>query len=205
MTLFKKKKKNFYIPRKSKNKGKEKLTPFERYMKYFKKWFNHFKNLEISDKIKIKISNLKNELIKDKSILESDLNFLEESITTIIDGNRALKYIFIFQYFLDDEDAEDLINNDLDILQNQVDSLLELVELDYLPNILKINDKSIFKKNFLEYKDHIISLISQTESFKKNLIDDIQNYLYDKLYPDRINKLRNEYSIYKIKVKKKRK
>ena len=190
------KKKNLYIPGKSKNKNKEKLTSFERYMKYFKKWFSHFKNLEISDKIKIKISNLKNELIEDKNILESDLYFLEEAIATIIDCYRAIKYIFIFQYFLDDEDAEELINNDLDILQNQVDILLELVELDQLPNILKINDKNDFKNKFLEYKDHIISLINQTETFKKNLIDDIQNYLYNKIDPDRIKKLRNEYSIY---------
>ena len=97
---------------------------------------------------------------------------------------------------MDDEDAEELINNDLDILQNQVDELLELVELDQLPNILKINDKNDFKNKFLEYKDHIISLINQTETFKKNLIDDIQNYLYNKIDPDRIKKLRNEYSIY---------
>ena len=94
---------------------------------------------------------------------------------------------------MDDEDAEELINNDLDILQNQVDILLELVELDQLPNILKINDKNDFKNKFLEYKDHIISLINQTETFKKNLIDDIQNYLYNKIDPDRIKKLRNEY------------
>ena len=165
-------------------------------MKYFKKWYSHFKNLEISDKIKKKISNLKNELIEDKNILENDLYFLEEAIATIIDCYRAIKYIFIFQYFLDDEDAEELINNDLDILQNQVDILLELVELDQLPNILKINDKNDFKNKFLEYKDHIISLINQTETFKKNLIDDIQNYLYNKIDPDRIKKLRNEYSIY---------
>ena len=204
-STFIKNKKNSYIPGKSRNKNKENLTSFERYMKYFKKWFNHFKNLEISDKIKEKISNLKHELIEEKNILESDLYFLEEAITTIIGCYRALKYIFIFQYFLDDEDAEGLINNDLYILQNQVDSLLELVELDQLPNILKINDKDAFKNNFLEYKDHIISLIAQTESFKKNLIDDIQNYLYNKIDPDRIKKLRDEYIIYDKKTKKKRK
>ena len=108
---------------------------------------------------------------------------MDDSLNTIIDCNRALKYIFIFEYFLKDEDAdiEDLIDNNLDTLQKQVDSLLELVELDQLPNILKISDKDNFKKKFLEYKDHIISLMNSTENFKKKSVDEIQNNLLDNI------------------------
>ena len=199
------KKTNKYIPGKLKKKEEEKLTPFERYMKYYKKWHNHFKNLEICDKVKERLSELKNELIEDKNILENDVTFLDDSLNTIIDCNRALKYIFIFEYFLKDEDAdiEDLIDNNLDTLQKQVDSLLELVELDQLPNILKISDKDNFKKKFLEYKDHIISLMNSTENFKKKLVDEIQNNLLDNIDYDKIKKLKKDYAIYeKEKAKK---
>ena len=165
-------------------------------MKYYKGWFSYNKNFENFEAIKNKISGLKLELIGDKNILESDLIFLEDAKTTILDCNRALKYIFIFQYYLNDEDAEELINNDLDILQNQMDSLLELVELDHLPNIMKIFNKDNFKKKFLEYKDHIISLVNSTENFKKNLIEAIQNNFYDKIDYDRIKKLQQDYYIY---------
>ena len=194
--IIKEKKKNFYIPGKSKKINEEKLTPLERYMKYYKGWFSYNKNFENFEAIKNKISELKLELIGDKNILESDLIFLEDAKTTILDCNRALKYIFIFQYYLNDEDAEELINNDLDILQNQMDSLLELIELDHLPNIIKIFNKDNFKKKFLEYKDHIISLVNSTENFKKNLIEAIQNNFYDKIDYDRIKKLQQDYYIY---------
>ena len=194
------KKKNTYIPGGSnKNKeNKDKLTPYERYMKYYKKWYNHFKNLEISDKIKKRLSELKNDLIENKNLLESDLNFLDESMKIIIDNSRVLKYIIIFEYFLkeDNEELEELIDNDLEILQNQVDSLLELIELD-LSNIIKINDKDIFKKQFLEYKDHILTLINSTEKFKNNLVNEIENNLCQNIDYDAIKKLKQNYSIYK--------
>ena len=172
-------------------------------MKYYKDWFKHYKDMEISEKIKEKILKLKYELIEEKNILENDLNFLDETANAIFDCNRALKYIIIFQYFLDDEEAEELININLDILENQIESLLELIELDQLPNIIKISDKNEFKKKFLEYKDHLINLIKPTEIFKKNLIDEIQNNLCDKLDFNRLKQLKKDYNIYKDKKKMK--
>ena len=205
ISLSESKRKNFYIPGKSKTKNdkKEKLTLYERFMKYYKDWFKHYKDMEISEKIKEKILKLKYELIEEKNILENDLNFLDETANAIFDCNRALKYIIIFQYFLDDEEAEELININLDILENQIESLLELIELDQLPNIIKISDKNEFKKKFLEYKDHLINLIKPTEIFKKNLIDEIQNNLCDKLDFNRLKQLKKDYNIYKDKKKMK--
>ena len=202
ITLARAKKINLYIPGKSKTKDnnkKEKLTLYERYMKYYKEWLKHYKDIQISEKIKAKILKLKNELIEDKNILENDLNFLDEAANAIFNCNRALKYIIIFQYFLDDDEAEDLINNNLDILENQIDSLLELVELEQLPKIIKISDKNEFNKKFLEYKDHVINLIKPTQIFKKNLIDEIQNNLCDKLDFNRLKQLKKDYNIYKDK------
>jgi len=204
ITLARAKKINLYIPGKSKTKDnnkKEKLTLYERYMKYYKEWLKHYKDIQISEKIKAKILKLKNELIEDKNILENDLNFLDEAANAIFNCNRALKYIIIFQYFLDNDEAEDLINNNLDILENQIDSLLELVELEQLPKIIKISDKNEFNKKFLEYKDHVINLIKPTQIFKKNLVDEIQNNLCDKLDFDRLKKLKKEYNIYIDKKK----
>jgi regulator of replication initiation timing len=72
-----------------------------------------------------------------------------------------------------------------------------------LPNILKISDKDNFKKKFLEYKDHIISLMNSTENFKKKLVDEIQNNLLDNIDYDKIKKLQKDYAIYeKEKAKK---
>ena len=35
--------------------------------------------------------------------------------------------------------------------------MLELIELDRLPNILKIADQKTFQESFLKYKDHALS------------------------------------------------
>ncbi len=202
---IKEKKKNDYIPGKSKNNviKKEKLTSFERYMKYYKEWFNYFKNSQFVDKIKERVSTFKYILIEDKNIIENDLDFFEDCIKTIIDCNRVLKYIFIFGYFVTEENIEELIENDLNMLQNQVDSLMELVELDRLPNMIKYCNENEFKKCFLEYKDQIISLINSTEKFKQNLVNELQNNPNYKIDYDKIKKLRNEYNIIKNKHNKK--
>ena len=197
------KKKNLYIPGRLKKlfEGK-KITELERYIKYYKGWYNHYRNLEITDKIKERVIKFKKDLNEKKNILENDLHFLEDSLNTIIDCNRLLKYIFIFGYFLDDKANITLFENNLEILQNQTDSLLELIELERLPSIIETSDEKLFKEMFLKYKDHALAMINSTKTFRTNLINEIKNNLYDQINYDR---LKNLNETFKIETRQKRK
>lgn len=191
------KKKNLYIPGKLKRLFEEnKLSQLERYIKYYKGWYSHFRNLEISDKIKERIKQFKKELIA-KNMVENDLIFLDDSLNTIIDCNRLLKYIYIFGYYLNDDVNTILFENNLETLREQSDSLLELIELDKLPSIIKIDDDKIFKEMFNKYRDHVFTLTHTTQNFKNNLIKEIQNNLYDKINYDRIKNLNETFKVTK--------
>ena len=74
-------------------------------------------------------------------------------------------------------------------LQNQTDSLLELIELNQLPNILKITEPKKFQEEYLKYKDHNLALIKSTQTFKKNLIDEIENNIEAKINYETIKEL----------------
>ena len=199
----KEKKKNLYIPgRLQKLFEGNKMTQLERYIKYYKGWYNHYRNLEISDKIKDRVKQFKKDLMDKKDMIENDLTFLDESLNTIIDCNRLLKYIYIFGYFLDDNTNITLFEYNSEILKNQTDSLLELIELDRLPLIIETFDNKKFKEMFLIYKDHALALIKSTQTFKANLISEIQNDLCDKINYDRIKNLNETFGVTKRKKRK---
>ena len=196
-------KKNNYIPKKFAEKfEKKKQNLLNKYIKYFQSWDSHKKNLEFAYKLKDKVKECKNILIEKKGILEVDTNFLDHSLNMIIDCNRLLKYIFVYEFFLDDDTNLTLLENNLEILQNQTDSLLELIELDQLPEILKINNKTQFLESFLKYKDRALSLIKSTQTFKKNLIDELENNINIKLNLNAIKELDETLKIKKTHRKK---
>ena len=128
-------------------------------------------------------------------MLNEDVAFLDESLNIMVDCNRLLKYIYIFGYFLKDEANITLFENNLEILRNQTDSLLELIELDSLPNIIKTADEKSFKEMFLNYKDRNYSLINSTQTFKNNLINEIENHLYDKINYERLKNLNDTFKV----------
>ena len=197
------KKKNLYIPgRLQKLFEGQKMSNLERYIKYYKGWYNHYRNLEITDKIKERINQFKKDLEEKKNMLENDLNFFDDSLNTIIDCNRIMKYVYIFGYFLEDNVNITLFENNLEILQNQTDALLELIELETMPKIIETVDEKLFKEKFLNYKDHAYSLINSTRSFKGNLVNEIQNNLYDKINYDRIKNLNDTFLVAKRKKRK---
>ena len=127
---------------------------------------------------------------------------MDDTLNTLYDCNRLLKYIYIFGYFLADNANMTLFEYNLEILQNQTDSLLELIELDRLPSIIETFDENLFKKMFNSYKDNVHSLINSTQTFKTNLINEIQNNLYDQINYDRIKDL-NENLKVKTRTKNK--
>ena len=186
----KEKNKGYNIPKKFEEKflGKKKDL-LDRYISYYKEWDNHRKNLEYAEKLKDKVKKYKKDLIEVKLMFENDVNFLDESLDMIIECNRLLKNTFVFEYFLADDKYAALFEHNLEILQAQTDSLLELIELEQLPNIMRITNKEEFQKAFLKYKDHALGLIKSTKSFKKNLIEEIENNLNLKFNYDIIKDL----------------
>ena len=196
-------KKNNYIPKKFAEKfATKKQNLLNKYIKYFRSWDSHKQNLEFAYKLKDKVKECKNTLIEKKGFLENDTNFLDDSLNMIIDCNRLLKYIFVYEFFLDDDKNLTLLENNIEILQNQTDSLLELIELDQLPEILKINDKNQFQESFLKYKDRALALIKSTQTFKKNLIDEFENNINIKFNLNAIKELDETLKIKKTHRKK---
>ena len=137
--------------------------------------------------------------------MEIDVVFLDDSLNMIIECNRLLKNISVYQYFLDEKNNTSitLFENNVEILQNQTDALLELIELDRLPNILKIADQKTFQESFLKYKDHALALIKSTQTFKQNLIDEIENNINVKFNFDIIKELDDTLKIKIDRSKKK--
>ena len=202
---YNKKKKKKEIPKKFREKFEGKKEDLlQRYIKLFQKWDGHRQNMEFAEKLKDKVKKFKNDLINDKKFFEIDVVFLDNSLTMIIDCNRLLKNIAIYHYFLDENNSTNitLFENNLEILQNQTDLLLELIELDRLPEILKISNQKEFQESFLKYKDHALALIKSTQTFKKNLIEELENNINAKFNYDIIKELDDTL---KIKVNRKKK
>ena len=204
--LQEEKKKKKKIPEKFKEKfvGK-KEDLLQRYINFYQKWDSHKQNLEFAEKLKDKVQKFKEDLINIKKIMDIDVVFLDDSLNMIIECNRLLKNISVYQYFLDEKNNTSitLFENNVEILQNQTDALLELIELDRLPNILKIADQKTFQESFLKYKDHALALIKSTQTFKKNLIDEIENNINVKFNFDIIKELDDTLKIKIDRSKKK--
>ena len=186
----KKEKKKKEIPEKFRNKFKDKKKDLlDRYIQFYQSWDSHRNSLEFAYKLKDRVKEFKNDLVNKKGMLEMDVNYLDDSLNMIIECNRLLKNIFVYEYFLDESSNFVLFENNLEILQNQTDSLLELIELNQLPNILKITEPKKFQEEYLKYKDHNLALIKSTQTFKKNLIDEIENNIEAKINYETIKEL----------------
>ena len=179
---------------KTMNKTIKKLLneDMDNYIKYFSQWKEmEQKDEKFYDKIQERIDDLKEDLEDNKGVIEADLNFLDEALKNIIECNRYLKYNFIFGYFLNDQANIKLFEFNYQFLRNQNDLLLELIELGKLPKIIAEKDKNIFHKKFIEYKDGMLSSIKLIQTYKTNLINEIDNNLFDKIDYDKIyNKLK---------------
>ena len=63
-----------------------------------------------------------------------------------------------------------------EMLRREADLLHERLEMRYLTDILIINDKEKFNKEFTSYKEKVNSLISTTNKFKANILEDIDKH-----------------------------
>ena len=182
-----KKEKNKYIPGKTKEKlEKNKLNEMDRYIKYYEGWENHERSFKICSKLNNKIDEYKNILNSKKMINIEELQFLDETLNTVKDCHRLLKYSFVFAYFMKDDVNMTLFEHNQEILEHQADMLNEMIELEQLPDILKIENEEIFKENFFKYKDRALRLLNSTNNYKNGMLQEIDNNLFDKIDYDRI-------------------
>ena len=98
----------------------------------------------------------------------------------IFNFNRILKYTFALHFFLAFNSDIYIFEYNFPRFQIHCDELLELIESDEISSIIKL-DEEIFKKNFIEFRKKIISLIDLINKNKNILIKEIENNLYDKI------------------------
>ena len=119
-----------------------------------------------------------------------ELAFLDEAVQTVIDCHQILKNTYIFGYYMKTNNDNSLYTHHQEILRREADQLHDLLEMNYLPDIIKIIIFEDFNKAFIEYKNKIITIMAAILKFKENILVDIENH------PDYIdyNMFKNENS-----------
>jgi ariadne-1 len=163
------------------DKQKEKMKldakfELEKYNNYFDSYLQEKNAYDYAVKLKEKINNYKEHLEKEKNQPHLELVFLDEAIQTVIDCHRILKNTYIFGYYMkNDTNKGTLYKHHQEMLRVEADKLHELLEMEELPKILKINELEEFNKNFANYKDKILTIMSATTKFKEGILVDIEN------------------------------
>ena len=178
------------------DKQKEKMRldtkyELERYANYYDSYCQEVKALKFGNKLKDTIEKYKNSLEKDKNQPHLELVFLDDALRTILDCRTILKNTYVFGYYMKNNSSQvSLYIHHQEMLRREGDILYDLLEMDYLPKILKINNLEEFNKSFSNFKGRILSLMSAISKFKENILNDIENH------PDYIdyNLLKNSVS-----------
>ena len=163
------------------DKQKEKMKldakfELEKYNNYFDSYLQEKNAYDYAVKLKEKINNYKEHLEKEKNQPHLELVFLDEAIQTVIDCHRILKNTYIFGYYMkNDTNKGTLYKHHQEMLRVEADKLHELLEMEELPKILKIIELEEFNKNFANYKDKILTIMSATTKFKEGILVDIEN------------------------------
>ena len=133
--------------------------------------------LKFAKKLKDTIDLYKKVLIEKKGQTEMDLIFLDEALKTVIECHQILGNTYVFGYYM----KKNSKNNSLyelhqEMLRREADLLHERLEMRYLTDILSISEKEKFDKEFISYKEKVNSLISTTNKFKGNILEDIDKH-----------------------------
>ena len=151
-------------------------------MKFYKICKGYERNIEFFEVLKLRINQLKLELIKNKTYVgKDDVIFLDKSYDVLVDNNRFLKNIFIFYFFLNLEADIKLFEHNFQYFLKQNNSLLEMIEFKTLDDIINIEDITDFNHKFIDYREKVLSIIKLIQTYKDNLIKEIDINLYDKI------------------------
>ena len=160
----------------------ENISDKNRFLKFYKICKGYEKNIEFFEILKLRINQLKLELIKNKTYVgKDDVIFLDKSYDVLVDNNRFLKNIFIFYFFLNLEADIKLFEHNFQYFLKQNNSLLEMIEFKTLDDIINIEDITDFNQKFIDYREKVLSIIKLIQTYKDNLIKEIDINLYDKI------------------------
>ena len=149
-------------------------TDLAKYVHYFDRYMNHHRALKITVGMRKKVLGYVKSFNEIQSLNYEEVRFLEESLETIIKSRRMLKNTYIFGYYMKDVNEKQLYEHQQSLLERDADLLLELMENDSIPKLLKIDNFDEFNKEFYSYKASIINLASATNKYMENLLNDIE-------------------------------
>ena len=96
-----------------------------------------------------------------------------------IENLKSFHYSYSVGYYMNAKDnisASSLYNHHQEMLRIEADKLHELLEMQYLPKIINMDNLEEFNKAFADYKGKILTLMSATTKFKENILVDIENH-----------------------------
>ena len=114
-------------------------------------------------------------LTEKKNQTQLDVLFLDDALKTVIECHRLLKNTYIFGYYMK-KNSKSLYEYHQEMLRREADLLHEKIEMRYLTDILSIIEEVKFKKDFIVYKEKVISLTNTTNKFKDNILEDIEKH-----------------------------
>ena len=151
----------------------------EKYANYYESYSQEENALKYAYKLTDKIETYKRSLEENKNQPHLELIFLDEALQSVINCHRILKNTYIFGYYMKsnlDKAIQSLYQHHQEMLRVEADKLHELLEMQYLPNIIEISALEQFNKSFAEYKGKIITIMNATAKFKENILVEIENH-----------------------------
>ena len=151
-------------------------TELEKFANYFENYKEEEKDIDYALKLKGKIENYKLQLKNIKNKLNEEVKFLDEALSTVIECHKIIKNTYIFEYFMKNSDSISLFKYHQAMLGRNTDLLHYKIENKDLNDIMKENNLFKFNTKFEIFRNEAISLISVTNKFKENILDDIENH-----------------------------
>ena len=161
---------------KSTKKIKDMKIELERFSKYYEGFQDEENAIKFAKKLDEKINLYKNMLLTKKNQTNMDVMFLDEALRIVIECHLLLKNTYIFGYYMKQKLNNSLYEYHQEMLRREADLLHEKLEMSNLIDILSIDEKEKFKKEFNTYKEKVQSLMGETLKFKNNILEDIEKH-----------------------------
>jgi ariadne-1 len=167
---------NMYTPeiQEKENEATRLKAELARYKFYFDRFMNYTNAVKFAEKLRPKLENLIDSMINVKSLPLSELEFIKETLNTVIYSKRTLKYTYIFGFYLKDGNEKKLFEYSQSFLERNADNLHQMIEQDTLLKIISEENYDAFTKKFLDFKNTIVNLGYATMKYQKNLLNEIE-------------------------------
>ena len=116
------------------------------------------------------------------------MQFLTDAINTVIDCRRMLKNTYVFGYYLKKCKEIALFEHNQSLLDSNTDRLHEMLEQESIPNLFALSQVSDFNIAFMSFRNKVINLMSSMQTYKTNLLDEIENKMINLINYNALNK-----------------